>query len=48
MSNLKLNPLTLDEATKQATTEPDVEVQAWQDEQTRQRLKEGLTSVGLI
>jgi hypothetical protein len=48
MSNLKLNPLTLDEATRQTTTEPDAEVKAWQDEQTRQKLKEGLISVGLI
>jgi hypothetical protein len=48
ISNLKLNPLTLDEATRQTTTEPDAEVKAWQDEQTRQKLKEGLISVGLI
>lgn len=40
MNNMKPNPLTLDEATKPTTTEPDAEVKAWQDEQTRQALKE--------
>jgi hypothetical protein len=29
MSNLKLNPLTLDEATRPTTTEPDAEVKVW-------------------
>ena len=40
MSDTGRKPLTLDEATKPATTKPDAELEAWQDEQTRKALKE--------
>jgi len=33
-------PLTPREATKPTSTEPNAELKAWQDEQTRQALKE--------
>ncbi len=33
-------PLTLDEATKPTSAEPDADLEAWQDQKTRQAIKE--------
>ena len=40
MDTTDKTPLTLDEATKPAPIAPDMDVQAWHDEQTRQAIKE--------
>ena len=40
MSNVNQKPPTLDEATKPAASAPSAEIMAWQDEQTRQAVKE--------
>lgn len=37
---MKEKPLTVDEATKPVRTEPSASVQAWNDEQTRQAVRE--------
>lgn len=40
MKDTSKRPLTLDEATRPATTEPSAGVESWQDEQTRQAIRE--------
>ncbi len=40
MSDTAQRPLTLNEATKPSKAQPTAELQAWQDEQTRQAIKE--------
>ena len=40
MKHTAERPLTLDEATQPVTEEPSAEVRAWQDEQTRQAVRE--------
>ena len=40
MTGTTKRPLTIDEATKPVTIRPSAADQAWQDEQTRQAIKE--------
>ena len=40
MTDTTRRPLTIDEATKPVTMKPSAAEQAWQDEQTRQAIKE--------